>query len=372
MKLAVISFAPFIKKDDHYYAYSPYIKEMEIWARHATEIAFVCPILKNDDGQLIAPIQFPIAKFFVVKEFNVKTFWNIIKALQYSFWNFYQLFQAMIWADHIHLRCPGNLGLMGCIVQIFFPSKVKTAKYAGNWDPKSKQPLAYRLQKWFLSNTFLTKKMQVLVYGEWEKSSKNVKSFFTASYTNEDKIEILPRNLDAPIDFIFVGTLSMGKRPLYAIKILQELQNKGIPCQLSFYGNGTEKTSLEDYIQNNQLEKLVFIKGNYSHQAMKKVYQEAHFNILPSKSEGWPKVIAEGMFWGCLPIATQVSCVPTMLDFGNRGLLLTMDVKEDAEMIYDLIQNQSIYKEKAEKSMLWSRKYTLDLFESDIKYLLKA
>ena len=34
-----------------------------------------------------------------------------------------------------------------------------------------------------LSNTFLTKNMQVLVYGEWEGSSKNVKSFFTATYS---------------------------------------------------------------------------------------------------------------------------------------------------------------------------------------------
>ena len=61
---------------------------------------------------------------------------------------------AMKNADHIHWRCPGNMGLIGAIVQILFPKKNKTAKYAGNWDPKAKQPFTYKLQRWILSNTF--------------------------------------------------------------------------------------------------------------------------------------------------------------------------------------------------------------------------
>ena len=39
-------------------------------------------------------------------------------------------------ADHIHLRCPGNIGLLGCFSSNFISKKIKTAKYAGNWDPK--------------------------------------------------------------------------------------------------------------------------------------------------------------------------------------------------------------------------------------------
>lgn len=371
MKLLVISFAPFIKKEGYFCAYSPYIKEMDIWAKHSDEIAFVCPILKNDNDLLISQIHFPISKIFVAKAFNVKSFSSSVKAFQYSFWNFYQLFRAMRWADHIHLRCPGNLGLMACIVQIFFPNKVKTAKYAGNWDPKSKQPLAYRLQKWLLSNTLLTKNMQVLVYGNWEGVTKNIKPFFTASYKEDEKTPIGPREFDQVIDFIFVGTLSVGKRPLYAVKMIQELAKKGLTVRLCLYGSGREKSKVENYIAEHQLGEVVFLKGNYSHEEMKKVYQQAHFNILPSKSEGWPKVVAEGMFWGCLPIATRVSCVPDMLDNGERGLLLTMDFYKDVLLISDLIKDREAYEEKVKKGLDWSRKYTLDLFESEIKTLLR-
>ena len=261
---------------------------------------------------------------------------------------------------------------MGCIVQIFFPRKSKTAKYAGDWDPNSKQPWSYKLQRWILSNTMLTRNMQVLVYGAWERSTSNIKPFFTASYTEADKIPVQPRSLDGTISIIYVGTLTVGKRPIYAIHLLEKLLKKHPNIELSFYGNGKQKQHLEEYIRNNQLENVVFLKGNFAQDAMKKVYQEAHFIILPSESEGWPKVVAEGMFWGCLPIATRVSCVPNMLDNGNRGVLLSMDVNQDATMLFDLIQNQDLYFDKVQKSILWSRKYTLDLFENEIKALLHS
>ena len=44
--------------------------------------------------------------------------------------------------------------------------------------PKSKQPWTYKLQKWILSNTFLTRNMQVLVYGEWESELQKYKTLF--------------------------------------------------------------------------------------------------------------------------------------------------------------------------------------------------
>ena len=372
MKLVVISSSPFVPMNSEYAAYSPYVKELLLWAKHSDEIAFFCPVWEKDNGLLISKIPFPIAKFFIAKEFNIKTFSNFLKAFQYSFWNFYQLFQAMHWADHIHLRCPGNIGLMGCMVQVFFPNKIKTAKYAGNWDPNSKQPWSYKLQQWILSNTFLSKNMQVLVYGTWEGSSKNIKPFFTASYTEADKTPNAQRNLDSNIHLIYVGTFVKGKRPLYAIQLVEALINRGLKCTLSLYGHGKELENLKMYIHHNKLQDFIFIEGNQPHEVLKKAYQEAHFMVLPSESEGWPKVVAEAMFWGCLPIATRVSCVPNMLDNGERGVLLSMNFDADVNQIAAVFQDPKGYQEKVEKSILWSRKYTLDLFENEIKALLHS
>jgi len=103
---------------------------------------------------------------------------------------------------------------------------------------------------------------------------------------------------------------------------------------------------------------------------VREAYKQSHFLLLPSNSEGWPKVVAEAMFWGCLPITTPVSCLPYMLDTGNRGLFLQMNLSFDVNQIIMIINNQKLYDDKVLKSILWSRKYTLDLFENEIAALL--
>ena len=264
------------------------------------------------------------------------------------------------------------MGLLGSCIQIFFPKKKKTAKYAGNWDPKSKQPFSYRIQKWILNNTFLTKNMQVLVYGEWENQSKNIKPFFTASYAESEKQEVQNKNLKEIIKCIFVGTLSSGKQPLYAIQLIEKLKENGCNVQLTLYGDGTEKKQLKNYIQNNHCNDYIFLNPYISKVELKKIYQESHFLILPSKSEGWPKVVAEAMFWGCVPLATNVSCISNMLDNENNGLLLSLDIKSDSEKIQQLFQNESEYQAKINNAIHWSRNFTIDKFEEEIKQLLKV
>jgi glycosyltransferase involved in cell wall biosynthesis len=283
----------------------------------------------------------------------------------------WKIFSAMQKADHIHLRCPGNMGLLASLIQILFPKKIKTAKYAGNWDSKSKQPLSYKLQKWILSNTFLTRNMQVLVYGQWEGSSKNIKPFFTATYNEVDKVPIVPKDLKQKIRFVFVGTLVSGKNPLYAIQMVEALHKNGFDVALALYGEGTERNNLEQYISQNNLENIISLEGNQTRESVKKAYEQSHFVILPSESEGWPKAVAEGMFWGCVPLATKVSCVPYMLDYGNRGVLLEMDLEKDINQLKAVLKNEIDYQIKSQKARDWSRKYTLDVFEEEIKKMLQ-
>ena len=110
--------------------------------------------------------------------------------------------------------------------------------------------------------------------------------------------------------------------------------------------------------------------GNQNQEVVKKAYKKSHFVILPSKSEGWPKAIAEGMFWGCVPLATKVSCVPFMLDYGNRGVLLDMNLEKDIVQLEKILQNENDFFSKSRQSIEWSQNYTTDVFETEIKKLL--
>jgi glycosyltransferase involved in cell wall biosynthesis len=370
MTIVIITHVPHILRQNQYFAYGPYVREMNIWIGQAAKVIIVAPMSEVEITDLENHYEHQNIEFVKIDSFDILSAKSALSAIFKIPKIGWSVFDAMSKANHIHLRCPGNIGLIGAFVQMLFPKKAKTAKYAGNWDPKAKQPWTYELQKWILGNTFLSRNMQVLVYGKWEGRSKNIKSFFTASYRESDKQQIIATQLEGQIHFVFVGTLVKGKNPLYAIQLVEGLWHKGHNVVLSLYGEGSEREKLEYYIEENNLEQIISLKGNKTQEVVKSAYQKSHFVLLPSESEGWPKVIAEGMFWGCVPLATAVSCVPFMIDYGNRGVLLEMHLENDVLQLELLLLNQFVYDSKQIQASDWSRKYTLDVFEDEIKRLL--
>jgi len=396
MKFAIITHVQHIKNDSQYYGYAPYIREMNIWLQYVDEVIVVAPLVNKELNPIHEKYCHSKLRFLTVSEFNITSVANFFKALFKLPKVFSTVYLAMSQADHIHLRCPGNMGLIGALVQMLFPNKPKTAKYAGNWDPRAKQPITYKLQRWILSNTFLTKNMQVLVYGDWDNQTKNIKPFFTATYSESEvrgtKYEVRSEDVEMGkrgdgetrrrgdeesrsfrdgVKFLFVGTLSRGKQPLYAIQLVQELYEKGKKVTLELYGEGVLRKDLEYYIAQNNLETIVTLKGNQSKETVLKAYQTSHFLILPSKSEGWPKVVAEAMFWGCVPIVSKVSCVPYMLDYGERGIQLEEQLETDISQVMHLLSDEFLYQKMASEGQNWSRQFTTDKFEVEIKKLLK-
>ncbi len=371
MKFLIVSQVLHKQIGQQLYAYGPYVKEMNLWLNYVDELIVVAPVAHDTHPD---PIDLPYVhqkiKMVRVPEFNLLSWRNRFQTLFAIPWIFYRVLSQMVIADHIHLRCPGNMGLIGCMTQILFPLKKKSAKYAGNWDPASQQPKSYRLQQNLLSNEFLTRNMKVLVYGDWEPNNKNLISFFTASYSESEKTEIEFRPLTGTLRLIFVGSLHPGKNPLISCLVVQMLIQAGVACQLDLYGEGQERKMLEEFVSRYKLDQSIHIHGNVNSQALKSAFKKSHFLLFASESEGWPKAVAEAMFWGCLPITTPVSCVPQMLGKGSRGDLIEKNPSLMAEKIIHYLSNEPEYQKKALEAMNWSRQFTLEKFEAEIKQIL--
>lgn len=369
MKFLVITLAPTLKSGNLYSAYAPYVKEMDLWFEQVDAVTILSPT-RYDKKLLTAPFKREDIRVVSIPWLSFNSFTKVLVSIFSIPIIFLKMAIEMRKADHIHLRCPGTIGLAGCVIQILFPNKKKTAKYAGNWDPKAKQPLSYRLQKWILSTTFLTKNMQVLVYGEWKNQSKNIKPFFTASYFASEILITEPKSFKSPFRLLFVGALVEGKRTLYAIKLVENLILKGNLCTLTLYGDGVERAMLETYVRQKNMEKYIVFNGNQATEKVKLAYQQSDFLILPSKSEGWPKVVAEAMFWGVIPIVTAISCVPWMVANGNRGVMLDLNLESDVSKISAMLQQNDTLQKMSKNAQEWSQQYTLDAFSNKIKSLL--
>lgn len=368
MRILVISSAPIIEKNRLLYGYPPLVNEMELWIQNFESVCVIAPDSYPSKFDVSSFTRKDI-KFIPVSFLQFDTPNSILRSVQKFPAIFFKIYKEIKRTDHIHIRCPGNISLLGCIVQIFFPKKKKTVKYAGNWDPNSKQPLSYRFQKWLLSNKYLSRNIKVLVYGDWPDQSANILPFFTASYSQKEILKA-SRVYDQNLKFLYVGSLSEGKQPDFAIKLVERILKNGISAELRIYGSGVLFQDLQDYVEISGLSDSISILGFKNVAELKQSYLDSHFLLLPSKSEGWPKVVAEAMFFGCIPIVTAVSCVPWMLGHGSRGILIPDDVDAAAKNVLTILSKPSELEEMSDRAQNWSKEYTLEKFEREIKGLL--
>jgi glycosyltransferase involved in cell wall biosynthesis len=372
MSFLVITHVKHTFQNGQYYAYGPYVREMNLWFKHVGSVIIVAPIDEvSNPGAIDLAYVHPNIRFIGVPVFHFTSISACIKSVVVVPYILMVLYLQMWRASHIHLRCPGNMGLLGCLVQILFPWKKKTAKYAGNWDWSSTQPLSYRMQQRILRNTFLTHNMQALVYGEWPDRTKNILPFYTASYSDADKQSVQEKTiLDDTIRFIFVGTLTSNKQPLLALEVFHELSKKlNRNMEMHFYGEGNERLALESYCNTHHLKNYVFIHGNVDANSLKHAYQQSHFLLFFSKSEGWPKAVSEAMWWGCVPVTTAVSCVEWMLDAEKNGYLVDKSQEAVSKIVICVSESEKYFSMKT-KAMKWSRRYSLEYLNAQIRDII--
>ncbi len=123
------------------------------------------------------------------------------------------------------------------------------------------------------------------------------------------KIELEPRNL--PLKIGLVGSLDvMYKGHFDAIKIARKIDGK---AELHFLGSGDRKKWIELSKKNKLSIDLIFDSSKNPGSEMDDWYDSMDILILPSKTEGMPRVVLEAMSRGCTVIAYDVGDVKTVI-----------------------------------------------------------
>ena len=93
-------------------------------------------------------------------------------------------------------------------------------------------------------------------------------------------------------------------------RILEALQK--IPTstiqRVHFIGDGPQRTYYQEAA--SFLGQKVIFHGFLESEKVHQLLAESHFLLLPSASEGFPKVIAEAACYGCIPIVSNVGSIP--------------------------------------------------------------
>ena len=226
-------------------------------------------------------------------------------------------------------RAPTGIGVYVIPYLILFSTKLGWFKYAGNWNQKG-APVAYRFQKWLLKK----QRRKVTINGQWPNQPKHCLTFENPCLTMLD-IEtgnqvVQHKSIkDTSIDLCFVGRLEHEKGIGLFIEALHKLDNdsKSKIGKVHIVGSGKQSKSYEQMTVNSSLEFIFY--GVLSRHDVHEVYKKSHAIVLPSASEGFPKVIAEALNYGCIPVVTDVSAVAHYVIHEKNGFLLDVPSVEN-------------------------------------------
>jgi len=222
-------------------------------------------------------------------------------------------------ADAVHVRAPANISLYAiALLTARRAPRRRWIKYAGDWRPHRGEPASYRLQRAWLART--GHGAQVTINGRYPDQPGHVHSFWNPCLTDDEVArgraaaagkQLAPPG--APVRLVFVGHLGAAKNPRVAVETLVELRRAGCDARLDLAGDGAERPALEALVARAGLSAAVTLHGALPRPALSALYDAAHFVVLPSRTEGWPKVLGEGMASGAVPIATAVGSIPDAL-----------------------------------------------------------
>lgn len=149
--------------------------------------------------------------------------------------------------------------------------------------------------------------------------------------------------------FVSVGRLHNRKGYHLLIEAHKKLLDEGFQHVIQVIGDGEERENLGKQIIRTGVAGSFHLLGTQLNPYP--YVKNADFYIMPSRSEGWPLIIAETLILQKPIIATNVGGIPEMISNGINGLLVEYDVESIYEgmkrFLTDDILLQNIQKELA-------------------------
>jgi len=182
------------------------------------------------------------------------------------------------------------------------------------------------------------------MYLKTRKHFQNVFEIKTPVISTQQIGNSVSKKTDNVFSILFVGRLAPEKGLTHLLDAMKHLVEQMISVRLDLVGSGPMHKQLSSYIAQNDLGQQVHLHGHkafgpelFSH------YQNADCLILPSMSEGFPKVINEARAFGLPIITTNCGGISGEIRHGENGWIIESASSQSiADAILELSQNKAL------------------------------
>jgi len=178
-----------------------------------------------------------------------------------------------------------------------------------------------------------------------EKAKKVVpgkKYFLFPTFTDLD-LFLKEQNTRLGAFIVFAGQLEKVKGTNILVKAFANIERDFPDFNLVIIGEGANKESLEFKINDLGLKDRVKFKGKLSLEQTKDIMKRCYCLVLPSLSEGLPRVLIEAMALGKPIIASNVGGIPELIKDNENGFLFEKgNSNELAEKLKILLNDRNL------------------------------
>jgi len=368
MKLAIISHT------EHYYdnkgqlvGWGSTINEINHLLTIFDEIYHCAPLYDEEAPKSSLPyIETEKIKFIPLKPYGGYTIIDKLSVVTTAPYNLRQVGNTLKKVDFYQFRAPTGMGVYMIPYLKLFTTKPGWFKYAGNWMQK-RAPLGYRIQKKYLT---LFKGNKVTINGSWNRQPEHCLSFENPCLEIQD-LELGKRALEqkdyrGKLDFIFVGRLEDAKGVHRILDSFRKLSSERIGT-LHFIGDGDKR---KQYVNEaHELDYNIVFHGFLPRSQIFDLFAQSHVFLLPSNSEGFPKVLAEAANFGCVPIVSNVSCLSDYVDHEKSGYLIENHLEDHLLQAIEslLLTNSKLISEMAKEAQKKSELFTFNHYCERLK-----
>ncbi len=316
VKLAIISHTEHYRRNGEIVGWGATVREINELTAHFAEVWHVAPLHEEDApdsaiaycSESIRFVPIPVTGGPLLKD-KLRVLFKAPSILS-------KVWEVLGEVDVFQFRAPTGIGVYLLPFLTLGTSKRGWFKYAGNWQEVT--AIGYAFQKWWLTSCT---RQKVTINGRWSGLPAHILSFENPCLDTEERRigqeVIQKKRYQLPLTACFIGRLDDAKGVSRIIDGLQELGPEQIKT-MHFVGDGKKRPFYEERCQSLPIDCI--FHGFMSRDRVSSVLAASQILLLPSASEGLPKVIAEGWNYGCIPIVSNVSAIPHYVNEENGHL----------------------------------------------------
>jgi len=347
-------------------AYEPVVREVENFAELFSDITWLAYLQPASRHQANARQLSIKASFVLLPKVGGNTLFDKLKALfhlPYFAW----VTVKMIWRhDVIHTRAPSLPAFVAIVASLFDWTRIYWHKYAGNWiEPHA--PFFYRLQRFLMRRAY---RSIGSINGKWPDQQKHLLSMenpcLTIAELEEGKRKASLKRFSEKLTICFVGNLAPFKGVLTLLKAINMVKDKAAIQKIIIVGDGDQREELEEFAIQAKLP--VQFTGYLRRNDIMSIYASSHIFVLPSRSEGFPKVVAESASFGCIPVVSNVSAIDQYIHSWQNGVVLeSISVECLTQVLDQLISGRDVLVKMSQEALGMAELFTYSRYVERIK-----